>query len=396
MRLRKKQVSNLLLLVMTILMTIFLATVFKERSIFADSENDNGSEAAHYINIYDGGKRTTIRSDVGTVSEALERAEIEYSEKDVVEPGLDEEIDSRDYNINIYRSRQVLVLDEGNKVYSETARMTPAEVAEAAGIELKDKDIVRVEAYNDILETGMITAYRVVRAKVIKLDYYGKKTTVRTQAKTVREFCEEQNISIDKEENWISMDLDKELAKSNEISVYRQGKQTITVDETIPFSEKVNYDYDLTWGQEKITQAGQNGQKTVTYEIDMRDGREISREYISEIVTKEPVEQIKTIGRKANLPPGSHEDWMAAAGISSSDYGYVNFIISHESGWRPYASNGRYFGLYQTSVGRLVSDCGENWVNDPVCQLRSAQGYAVGRYGSWASAYQWWTAHNWW
>ena len=96
------------------------------------------------------------------------------------------------------------------------------------------------------------------------------------------------------------------------------------------------------------------------------------------------------------LPPGSHEDWMAAAGISSSDYGYVNFIISHESGWRPYASNGRYFGLYQTSQARLIGDCGENWVNDPVCQLRSANGYATGRYGSWAGAYQFWTSHNWW
>ena len=396
MRLRKKQVMNLLLLVMTIFATIFLATVFKERSIFADSAENSEAEPAHYINIYDGGKRMTVRSEVGTVSEALERAGVEYSEYDVVEPGLDEEIDSRDYNINIYRSRQVLVLDEGKKIYSETARMTPAEVAEAAGVELKDKDIVRVEAYNDILETGMTTAYRVVRAKTIKLDYYGKKTTVRTQAKTVREFCAEQNISMNTEENWISMPLDQELAKSNEISVYRQGKQTITVDEVIGFSERVNYDYDLAYGQEKITQAGQNGQKTVTYEIDMRDGQEISRVYISEIVTKQPVEQVKTVGRKLNLPGGSHEDWMAAAGISASDYGYVNFIIGHESGWRPNASNGIYFGLYQTSVGRLVSDCGENWVNDPICQLRSANGYAVGRYGSWAGAYQWWTSHNWW
>lgn len=395
MRLRKKQVTNLLLLLATVFAALFLAIVFKERSIFADSEEAT-SETAHYINIYDGGKRTTIRSEVGTVSEALERANVEYDEKDVIEPGLDEQIDSRDYNINIYRYRPVLVLDEGRKIYSETARMTPIEVAEAAGVELKEKDIVKVENYNDILETGMTTAYRVVRAKTIKLDYYGKKTTVRTQAKTVREFCEEQNISMNSEENWISMPLDNKLAKSNEISVYRQGKQTITVDETIAFGERLDYDYDLTWGQEKITQAGQNGQKTVTYEIDMRDGQEISRVFVSEIVTKEPVEQVKVVGRKATLPPGSHEDWMAAAGISASDYGYVNFIISHESGWRPYASNGRYFGLYQTSVGRLVSDCGDNWVNDPVCQLRSAQGYAVGRYGSWAGAYQWWTSHNWW
>jgi len=376
-------------------MTFFLATVFKERSIFADSENAT-NELSHYINIYEGTKRTTIRSEVSTVAEALERAGINYEDSDVIEPSLDTEIDSRDYNINIYRSRQVLVIDSGKKFYSETARMTPLEVAEAAGVELKDKDIVRVEAYDDLLETGMATAYRVVRAKTILLDYYGKKTTIRTQARTVRDFCNEQKISMNKEENWISMDLDSVLLASNEISVYRQGKQTITVDESIPYSVRTDYDYDLNYGEEKIAQAGQDGQKTVTYEVDMQDGEEKSRKYVSEIITKEPVEQIKVIGRKLNLPAGSHTDWMAAAGISPSDYQYVEFIISHESSWRPNASNGRYFGLYQTSVGRLVSDCGDNWVNDPVCQLRSASGYATGRYGSWASAYQWWTQHNWW
>ena len=329
--------------------------------------------------------------------EVLERVEIEYTDRDNVEPGLDEEIDGREYNINIYRARRVLVLDGNEKHYANTAKMVPEDIAEVAGVELKDKDIVRLVHYDDILETGMLSAFQVVRAKTVKLDYYGKKTTLRTQAKTVEEFLNEQNISTDKEKNWVSMPLEQALASTNEISVYLQGKQTITVDETIPFSERVNYDYDLTWGQEKITQSGQNGQKTVTYEIDMRDGVEISREYLSEIVTREAIEQIKSVGRKATLPPGSHEDWMAAAGIDSSDYGYVNYIISHESGWRPYAvsSNG-YYGLYQTNQARLIAACGEGWMNDPVCQLRSATSYATGRYGSWAGAYQFWVSHNWW
>lgn len=406
MRFRKKQAKNLLLLLLVVATVLVLGIVFRGRSTFAETpsgpisdsmENTSEEEDGHYINIYDSGSHITVRSDAGTVREVLERAEIEFSEQDNIEPGLDEEINGRDYNINIYRARCVLVLDGSNKYYANTAKMIPEDVAEAAGVELKDKDIVKVVHYDDILETGMLTAYQVVRAKTVKLDYYGKKTTLRTQMNTVEEFLNEQNISTDKEKNWVSMPLEQKLASTNEISIYLQGKQTITVDETISFSERINYDYDLDWGQEKIAQAGQNGQKTVTYEIDMHDGVEISREYISEIVTKEPVEQIKTVGRKANLPPGSHEDWMAAAGISSSDYGYVNYIISHESGWRPYAvsSNG-YYGLYQTNQARLIAACGEGWMNDPVCQLRSATSYATGRYGSWAGAYQFWTSHNWW
>jgi hypothetical protein len=33
---------------------------------------------------------------------------------------------------------------------------------------------------------------------------------------------------------------------------------------------------------------------------------------------------------------------------------------------------------------------------DPVDNLRWANGYAVDRYGSWASAYAFWTANHWW
>lgn len=406
MRFRKKQARNLLLLLLVIATVLALGIVFRGRQTFAEAEGDLISDAVeetevieseHYINIYDSGMHITVRSDATTVREVLERVEIEYTDRDNVEPGLDEEIDGREYNINIYRARRVLVLDGNEKHYANTAKMVPEDIAEVAGVELKDKDIVRLVHYDDILETGMLSAFQVVRAKTVKLDYYGKKTTLRTQAKTVEEFLNEQNISTDKEKNWVSMPLEQALASTNEISVYLQGKQTITVDETIPFSERVNYDYDLTWGQEKITQSGQNGQKTVTYEIDMRDGVEISREYVSEIVTREAIEQIKSVGRKATLPPGSHEDWMAAAGIDSSDYGYVNYIISHESGWRPYAvsSNG-YYGLYQTNQARLIAACGEGWMNDPVCQLRSATSYATGRYGSWAGAYRFWVSHNWW
>ncbi len=406
MRFRKKQARNLLLLLLVVATVLALGIVFRGRQTFAEAEGDlisdaveenETAESEHYINIYDNGTHITVRSDATTVREVLERAEIRYTDRDNVEPGLDEEIDGREYNINIYRARRVLVLDGGEKHYANTAKMVPEDIAEVAGVELKDKDIVKLVHYDDILETGMLSAFQVVRAKAVKLDYYGKKTTLRTQAKTVKEFLNEQNISTDKEKNWVSIPLEQALASTNEISVYLQGKQTITVDETIPFPERVNYDYDLTWGQEKITQPGQNGQKTVTYEIDMRDGIEISREYVSEIVTRETVEQIKTVGRKATLPPGSHEDWMAAAGIDSGDYGYVNYIISHESGWRPYAvsSNG-YYGLYQTNQARLIAACGEGWMNDPVCQLRSATSYATGRYGSWAGAYQFWVSHNWW
>ena len=151
MRFRKQQVKNLLLLLLVVATVLVLGVVFRGRSTFAESESDNLSDSSeettkdisetdteHYVNIYDGSSHITVRSNATTVREVLERAEVEYTDRDNIEPGLDEVIDSRDYNINIYRARSVLVIDGDNKYYADTAKMVPSDVAEAAGIELKD------------------------------------------------------------------------------------------------------------------------------------------------------------------------------------------------------------------------------------------------------------------
>lgn len=97
-------------------------------------------------------------------------------------------------------------------------------------------------------------------------------------------------------------------------------------------------------------------------------------------------------------PSGSKADWMRAAGISDADFGYVDYIISHESGWNYHAvnrSSGAY-GLPQSLPAGKLASAGADWRDNPVTQLRWANNYAVGRYGSWESAYHFWTVNHWW
>lgn len=97
-------------------------------------------------------------------------------------------------------------------------------------------------------------------------------------------------------------------------------------------------------------------------------------------------------------PSGSKGDWMRAAGISDSDFGYVDYIISHESGWNYHAvnrSSGAY-GLPQSLPAGKLASAGADWRDNPVTQLRWAHNYAVGRYGSWEAAYRFWTVNHWW
>ncbi len=91
---------------------------------------------------------------------------------------------------------------------------------------------------------------------------------------------------------------------------------------------------------------------------------------------------------------GAPAEWMSAAGIDPADWGYVDYIVSRESGWNPNAVNSSSgaSGLVQAlPCGKVPGNC-----FDPVDNLRWANGYANGRYGSWAQAYAFWTSNHWW
>lgn len=91
---------------------------------------------------------------------------------------------------------------------------------------------------------------------------------------------------------------------------------------------------------------------------------------------------------------GSKTEWLTAAGIAEGDWSFVDYIATRESGWNPNATNpsSGACGLIQAYPCSKVPGNGYN----PVDNLRWANGYAVGRYGSWAAAYDFWTANHWW
>lgn len=91
---------------------------------------------------------------------------------------------------------------------------------------------------------------------------------------------------------------------------------------------------------------------------------------------------------------GSKEQWMAQAGIPQSDWQYVDYIVSHESGWKSSSinpSSGSCGLLQQLPCGKWS----HQW-DDPVGALIDGTQYANERYGSWAGAFSAWTNKHWW
>ncbi len=123
-----------------------------------------------------------------------------------------------------------------------------------------------------------------------------------------------------------------------------------------------------------------------------------------EINLKEELADIEEeIGKVALKSSGSASasskyEIMAAAGISSSDYTYVDYIVTKESNWNSTAANpmSSAYGLCQALPGSKMASAGSDWATNPVTQMRWCDSYATSRYGSWAAAYSFWISHHWW
>jgi uncharacterized protein YabE (DUF348 family) len=380
---------------------IFLLTMISLIIIAANRPAPNRDEpTGRLVTVYDEGQEKTIFTEADTVSAALAEAEIATDKTDRVEPALDSFLISSSYSVNIYRSRPVLVIDGDRQIRVVTAAQTGLTIAKAAGIKLDIEDLVNISRNADTIKgDGAIMQAEIVRAKPVELILYGQKMKLKTQSKTVEEFITEKNLSVMDNDSVIPARHTK-IEAGMKIRIWREGINTVTVEEDVPFKTRKVQSNDLLTGYRKIDTAGKKGKRLVTYEVEMRGGKEISRKKIQSVVIKQPITKVELIGIKTPaMATGSHEDWMRSAGISENDWGYVNFIISHESGWGytkwNYAGSGAY-GLCQALPAGKMSSAGADWETNPVTQLKWCHGYAAGRYGGWASAYNFWINNHWW
>ena len=344
------------------------------------------------LTVFESGQKTSFKTNAKTVREALKAQKINFSKEDSVEPGLNEELTGAEYSINIYRAKPVVIEDGELKTKILTAAQTPRQIAEKAGLNVHNEDKLAFEESGNILEDGSINTLKITRAKEISVDLFGKTESFRTQAKTVEDFLKEKKIVLGKDDG-ISVDLKTQISNGLNFRIWRNGKQTLTVEEPTDFQTETIQDANKDSGYKEIKEAGEKGTKSVTYEVEMQNGKEISRKKINETEIKAAKKQVVIVGTKVNLPAGSHSDWMNAAGISSSDHGAANAIISQESGWRV-RSSGAY-GIPQALPGSKMASAGSDWQTNPITQLKWMNSYVVGRYGSWQNAYNYKQANGW-
>jgi uncharacterized protein YabE (DUF348 family) len=343
-----------------------------------------------------------------TVGEVLKRAGIIIHEGDVVEPDQSTEVVSDNFRVNVYRAVPVTVVDQGRKIFAYSAAKTPRSIVKQAGIEVYPEDQLDQLPANNFLIEGSIGERVVIRrATAVNLNLYGTQLSLRTQAKTVGELLKEKNIKLSKGDT-VQPVADTPIKFNDQIFVLRQGTKIEFAEEEIPMPRQVVEDPSLSFGTQVLRQQGSAGRRLVTYQVDEKTGE---RKKIQEVTIVEAVTNIVARGKAVQIP-SDKQAVMAAAGISASDYPYVDFIMSHESGWCPTKLQGQVgycppyapvniptnlgYGIGQATPGTKMAPFGADWKTSVVTQLHWATSYAKARYGSWSAAYNHWQSHHNW
>lgn len=352
------------------------------------------------IHYHSENQNMTVPTRAATVKDFLDHINVKVGEGDIVEPALSSPITGDQFSINLYKAKLVTVVDDsGKKIVTKSAESSPAVVASELGYKLYPEDKVEVSPPSDALKDGVIgTQIKIEKASPVKLVLFGTPYEIRTQAKTVAELAKERNFQYD--EKSVLPAPSTKITDNMAVFVTEPGKQLATGEEIIPRGQDTVLDENLDLGKTQVKNDGADGKKAIIYEVQPNG----SKKYLQEVIISAPVNRIIAKGKKAvTVAPnvnvsGDKASLMAAAGISGSDYGYVDYIVGRESGWRPGAGNASSgaYGLCQALPASKMSTAGGDYLTNPVTQLRWCSSYATRAYGSWSGAYAFWLSHRWW
>lgn len=231
---------------------------------------------------------------------------------------------------------------------------------------------------------------------------------------TVKDVLETGNITLDPDDV-VSPSLKSKVTEATVVTINRADADVETNDTEIAFNEVRKETDSLPKGQEKVETEGQKGIMETTSLVKRAGDKVISSNVFASWVKKAPVDKVILVGTGSTespstssssadlgttVPAGEVQSWahqyLLDNGYSEADFTAANYIINHESGWSPTATNptsGAY-GLGQAYPGSKMASAGADWQTNYKTQFKWFISYCEQRYGGIVAAYNYWIAHN--
>lgn len=121
---------------------------------------------------------------------------------------------------------------------------------------------------------------------------------------TLQELLSVNNVFLG-ENDIISVPAETKIEDEMNVEITRVEFKTVEQVTDIPFSTEKRASSAMTRGTTKTIQSGSKGTKKTVYTVRYENGAEVSRDVVSDTVTKAPVTQIIEYGTKPNVSSGS-------------------------------------------------------------------------------------------
>lgn len=190
----------------------------------------------------------------------------------------------------------VTFYDDGKKLTVKTTAKTVKEALDKAGYKVSTSDKVEPALDTKIdRDNFFINIYR-ARPALVKVGLNEK--YVMTASSDPKSILKEAGIIVyDGDEiRVVENAYFLETGVATVYEVIRNGANALTVESEIPFETEEVQDFNLAPGQKEVRQLGEVGLKVTNYEVLYVDGEEVSRTLISENVIREPVKKIVAVG----------------------------------------------------------------------------------------------------
>ena len=187
-------------------------------------------------------------------------------------------------------AKNTYLINDGNRVLIHTTYATdPAEVLDEAGLELGMDDTYTTQSSFGISE---ITVQRKQNITVI----HGSKTVqVSSYGETVESLLSRMNMILAKEDV-VSVPLNTATYDGMVLTISRSVQMEETYTTLIPHDTVYCYDASLNEGEQKVLTPGADGQLLCTATVYYVDGKEVNRVVNSQVVTRQPVDEVVAIG----------------------------------------------------------------------------------------------------
>jgi uncharacterized protein YabE (DUF348 family) len=264
------------------------------------------------------GQEKIIKTHADTIQDIFDDLEISLGKEDYLSVAADTKVKD-DLKVEWKPAKQVQLVDDKSKKTYWTASDTIEEFLEEQEIVLKEHDKLTPDLNTEIKDDLEIDIQRAFPVKVV---VGGKEQEEWSTSTTVADFLSQQGIKL-KDMDRVEPALTETVSSNTLIKVIRVEKVTDVVEEPIKFATVTKNDQSLEKGKQKVVTSGQEGLMEKKYEVILEDGKEISRELVSETKVKDKQDKVVAMGTKVIATQVSRSASAAAPSSGGKEF-YVN------------------------------------------------------------------------